>query len=69
MKGALACDLRSDSAPSPGDTSDALMVYIFSLALSVPRLAREVLAWAVHAEMPDKTQPLKGWQAEKWDAR
>jgi hypothetical protein len=52
-----------------GDVSDGMMVWMYSLALSIPELQLEAAAWAAAAHIEDKSQPLLGYEPDLWDAR
>ena len=55
--------------PSEGDVSDAKMVWMYSLALSLPSLGRVREKWREAVRMPDAHRPLAGYVPELWDPR
>mmetsp|Transcript_20337 Transcript_20337/g.46134 ORF Transcript_20337/g.46134 Transcript_20337/m.46134 type:complete len:233 (-) Transcript_20337:684-1382(-) len=52
-----------------GDASDAKMIWMYALSLSVPSLGKEADAWRKAVGMEDSTRPLVGYKAELWDCR
>jgi len=52
-----------------GDISDAKMIWMYSLSLSIPSLSKEVEAWRTAVGMKDGNRPLVGYNAELWDPR
>ncbi len=52
-----------------GDRSDAMMIWIYALALNLPNLKEFAEKWASAVEMEDPTQPLLGHVTQKWDPR
>ena len=52
-----------------GEESDAKMVWMYSLALSIPAMQLEAASWATAVGMSDKTAPLEGYDRDKWDSR
>ncbi len=52
-----------------GDVSDAKMIWIYSLSLSIPSIEEEHKAWKEIVQMPDKSRPLVGYKGELWDCR
>ncbi|GMI12825.1 hypothetical protein TrLO_g531 [Triparma laevis f. longispina] len=54
---------------SEGDTSDAMMVWIYAMCVNVPKLEKECEEWASVVGMKEKMAPLNGYDAEKWDPR
>ena len=52
-----------------GDVSDAKMIWIYALSLSIPSLEKDVEEWVKVVEMKDKTRPLVGYKPELWDCR
>lgn len=69
IKVTLKESLKKDKDHTVGDVSDAKMVWIYSLALSIPELADAAAAWRKLVELPEKTTPLVGYTAELWDPR
>ncbi|CAJ1964225.1 unnamed protein product [Cylindrotheca closterium] len=62
--------LEKDGATnSPGDVSDAKMIWIYGLCLNIPKLKPFVEAWCKVVELDDMTRPLVGYKADLWDAR
>ncbi|CAN0009672.1 unnamed protein product [Heterosigma akashiwo] len=55
--------------PTEGDISDAKMIWMYALSLSIPSLERESEAWREAVEMQEKTRPLVGYKPELWDCR
>ncbi|KAG7344352.1 hypothetical protein IV203_022360 [Nitzschia inconspicua] len=66
LKEALHTD---GAASSPGDVSDAMMVWIYALCININALLPAADKWATMVGMPERRNPLKGYQAEKWDPR
>ena len=56
-------------APTEGDVSDAMMLWMYALSLNLPGLQAEREAWQEVVKMEDATRPLVGYKAELWDAR
>ena len=54
---------------SVGDTSDAMMVWIYAICINVPRLKKECEAWATLVGMKNPMEPLNGYDSEKWNPR
>ena len=54
---------------TPGDVSDAKMVWIYALSRSIPGLAAASDAWAAAVGMADASKPLAGYAAEALDPR
>lgn len=52
-----------------GDISDAKMIWMYSLALSISSLSKEAEAWRTTVRMKDRNRPLAGYNAELWDPR
>lgn len=52
-----------------GDISDAMMIWMYSIARSIPSLSKEAEAWRIVVGMNDGTRPLVGYNAELWDPR
>lgn len=52
-----------------GDVSDAKMIWMYSLSLSIPDLDKEAEAWRRAVDMKDKNRPLVGYKPELWDCR
>mmetsp|Transcript_27105 Transcript_27105/g.49318 ORF Transcript_27105/g.49318 Transcript_27105/m.49318 type:complete len:233 (-) Transcript_27105:106-804(-) len=52
-----------------GDVSDAMMIWMYALSLSIPSLEKEGEAWRKLVQMSDKSRPLVGYKAELWDCR
>jgi hypothetical protein len=55
--------------PMEGDVSDAKMIWMYSLSLSIPILEKEREEWRKSVKMPDEVRPLVGYKAELWDCR
>lgn len=64
-----ALENQCGGAPSEGDVSDAKMIWMYALSLSIPCLEKEREAWVKLVKMSDKTRPLVGYKADLWDAR
>lgn len=64
-----ALENQCGGAATEGDTSDAKMLWMYALSLSIPSLEKEANAWAEVAQMPDKIRPLVGYKPELWDCR
>jgi hypothetical protein len=62
-----------DAIEKDGNTDKAnvegMMVWMFSLALSIPSMQLEVATWAKAVGMKETSQPLLGYDAAKWDPR
>ena len=56
-------------APTEGDVSDAMMLWMYALSLNLPGLQAEKEAWQEVVKMEDATRPLVGYKADLWDAR
>lgn len=69
IKSVLKTAIEQDAASTDGDASDAKMIWIYSLSLSIPQLKDAAAAWAKSCAMVDPNQPLRGYAAEQWDAR
>ncbi|KAL3915164.1 MAG: hypothetical protein SGILL_005774 [Bacillariaceae sp.] len=70
LKVMLKDALKNDSATSSaGDVSDAMMVWIYALCINIEELLPVANNWALMVGMIEKRNPLKGYQAEKWDPR
>lgn len=67
LKGAL--ENQCGGVPTEGDISDAKMVWMYALSLSIPSLKNLAETWQKLVEMPDKLLPLIGYKAELWDCR
>mmetsp|Transcript_9143 Transcript_9143/g.13831 ORF Transcript_9143/g.13831 Transcript_9143/m.13831 type:complete len:232 (+) Transcript_9143:89-784(+) len=52
-----------------GDISDAKMIWIYSLARSIPSLLKEAEAWRMAVGMNDGTRPFVGYNQNLWDPR
>ncbi len=52
-----------------GDISDAKMIWMYALSLSIPSLIQEREAWKKIVEIVDESRPLVGYKVELWDAR
>ncbi len=52
-----------------GDISDAKMIWMYALSLSIPSLKEEREAWAKLVQMSDLTRPLVGYKPDLWDSR
>uniref|UniRef100_A0A7S1ZIX2 Uncharacterized protein n=1 Tax=Trieres chinensis TaxID=1514140 RepID=A0A7S1ZIX2_TRICV len=55
--------------PAEGDVSDAKMIWMYALSLSLPGLKEEREAWQKVVQMSDPNRPLVGYRAELWDCR
>eukprot|EP00553_Chaetoceros_curvisetus_P004283 CAMPEP_0204630758 /NCGR_PEP_ID=MMETSP0717-20131115/21173_1 /ASSEMBLY_ACC=CAM_ASM_000666 /TAXON_ID=230516 /ORGANISM="Chaetoceros curvisetus" /LENGTH=71 /DNA_ID=CAMNT_0051648125 /DNA_START=75 /DNA_END=287 /DNA_ORIENTATION=+ len=64
-----ALDNQCGGGATEGDVSDAKMLWMYALSLSIPSLEKEVDVWGKVAKMPDKTRPLVGYVPELWDCR
>mmetsp|Transcript_33604 Transcript_33604/g.44829 ORF Transcript_33604/g.44829 Transcript_33604/m.44829 type:complete len:239 (-) Transcript_33604:439-1155(-) len=69
LQGALLKDAEKYGKASEGDISDAKMVYIYALSLSIPALADAAKTWQGLVQMKDKTMPLKDYNPTLWDCR
>jgi len=58
-----------DDAPTEGDVSDAKMVWIYALCVSIPSLKEAAETWRRVVQMKDGTRPLVDYRAELWDCR
>ncbi|KAL3931420.1 MAG: hypothetical protein SGBAC_011319 [Bacillariaceae sp.] len=54
---------------SPGDVSDAKMIWIYGLCLNIPKLKPFVESWCKIVKLNDMSRPLVGYKADLWDAR
>ena len=61
--------LDGESGATDGDVSDAKMVWIYAICLSVPSLAVAVEKWRRVVKMGERNNPLKGYNAALWDCR
>lgn len=52
-----------------GDISDAKMIWMYALSLSIPSLKKEREVWKKVVEMVEESRPLVGYKEELWDAR
>mmetsp|Transcript_25362 Transcript_25362/g.37931 ORF Transcript_25362/g.37931 Transcript_25362/m.37931 type:complete len:237 (-) Transcript_25362:277-987(-) len=52
-----------------GDVSDAKMIWMYALSLSIPSLKKECKAWKEIVQMSDESRPLVGYKSELWDCR
>lgn len=52
-----------------GDISDAKMIWMYAISLSIPCLKTERDAWKNVAKVKDEIRPLVGYDPELWDAR
>jgi hypothetical protein len=68
IKLTLRSAVEGDSG-TEGDVSDAMMVWMYALALNIPSLSAVADKWANKVEMEDRTRPLLGYKADKWDPR
>lgn len=63
----------AENESTEGDTTDAMMVWIYSICVTLsetsPTLRTAVEDWMVAVDMPEKTNPLKGYREELWDPR
>ena len=69
LKVILRGALDGDERHGQGDESDAVMVWLFALSISITSLKSESEAWSKAAEMEDASQPLKGYRPDLWDPR
>lgn len=60
---------KDDAIANEGDVSDAMMVWIYALCINVNSLLPVADKWATKVKMPERRNPLKGYQADKWDPR
>ena len=60
---------EQDGGAMEGDTSDAKMIWMYALSLSIPSLKAERENWAKLVKMKDPTRPLLGYKADLWDCR
>jgi hypothetical protein len=69
--GSVAAAPKNYSPNSPGDVSDAKMLWIYSLCVNLPSLTNDVHTWAKMVQLSDEqyTQPLVGYRPELWDPR
>jgi hypothetical protein len=51
------------------DVAEAKMVWVYALGSVLPPCEAEAAAWAAAAGVEDGTNPLLGYNEEKWDAR
>jgi len=61
--------LAEDKGATDGDVSDAKMVWIYALALSIPALQEAADVWRMTVGMKDKARPLVGYDPTLWDPR
>jgi hypothetical protein len=66
LKEALGKDNAMSSA---GDVSDAMMVWIYALCININGLIVVADKWAQIVGMPERRNPLQGYQEDKWDPR
>lgn len=61
--------LQKDRQHANGDVSDAKMIWIYALSLSIPQLKETSEAWRNAVKMEDGNNPMKGYDAKLWDSR
>mmetsp|Transcript_8207 Transcript_8207/g.22280 ORF Transcript_8207/g.22280 Transcript_8207/m.22280 type:complete len:248 (-) Transcript_8207:231-974(-) len=61
--------LEKDGKHTEGDVSDAMMVWIYAVALNMPGLEDAVKAWQGIVKMDRPDNPLSGYKPELWDPR
>lgn len=64
-----ALDNQCGGGATEGDVSDAKMIWMYALSLSMPSLEKERDTWRDIVHMPDAIRPLVGYKAELWDCR
>mmetsp|Transcript_11009 Transcript_11009/g.17032 ORF Transcript_11009/g.17032 Transcript_11009/m.17032 type:complete len:252 (+) Transcript_11009:67-822(+) len=69
LKVTLKEALEKDTNATDGDISDAKMVWIYALCISIPSLQSVAQTWQNVVQMKDKTQPLLDYNATLWDCR
>ena len=69
LKGGLEKAPGADGPPTEGDISDAKMIWMYALCLSIPSLKQHALEWAKQVKMSNPEMPLVSYQAELWDPR
>eukprot|EP00560_Eucampia_antarctica_P009615 CAMPEP_0197827258 /NCGR_PEP_ID=MMETSP1437-20131217/4075_1 /TAXON_ID=49252 ORGANISM="Eucampia antarctica, Strain CCMP1452" /NCGR_SAMPLE_ID=MMETSP1437 /ASSEMBLY_ACC=CAM_ASM_001096 /LENGTH=234 /DNA_ID=CAMNT_0043428033 /DNA_START=34 /DNA_END=738 /DNA_ORIENTATION=- len=69
IKTTLQTALEKDDDKTEGDVNDSKMIWIYSLALSIPSLATVVKDWQTVVEMKEANKPLVGYQPQFWDCR
>jgi len=60
---------KENALNSPGDVSDAKMIWIYGLSLNVSVLSEAAAQWSSIVQMSNPTQPLVGYDATLWDSR
>ena len=69
LKLILKAALNKDDRHSQDDDTDAKMVWMYALSLSIPALAHAREAWARTVQLQEPTNPLKHYNSELWDCR
>lgn len=72
LKLILKAALNEEQACFPvhqDDDTDAKMVWMYALSLSIPALAHAREAWARTVRLQEPTNPLKHYNSELWDCR
>mmetsp|Transcript_638 Transcript_638/g.907 ORF Transcript_638/g.907 Transcript_638/m.907 type:complete len:255 (+) Transcript_638:272-1036(+) len=69
LKEALEKEKGDNGTVPEGDISDAKMVWIYALCISIPSLQDTAQTWQSVVQMKDKTQPLLDYNATLWDCR
>jgi hypothetical protein len=64
-----ALDNQCGGGATEGDVSDAKMIWIYALSLSISSLEQEREVWRELVQISDATRPLVGYKAELWDCR
>lgn len=69
IKTTLLNALEKDENKTEVDIMESKMVWIYSMALSIPSLSNAVKQWQKLVQMKDANRPLIGYQQELWDCR
>ena len=69
LKVILKTALIKDGQHNQDDETDAKMVWMYALSLSIPSLAQYRDAWSRTVQMQEPTDPLKSYNSELWDCR
>lgn len=64
-----ALDNQCGGGAMEGDISDAKMIWMYAISISIPSLEKEREAWTGVVQMPDKSRPLVGYKADLWNNR
>lgn len=64
-----ALDNQCGGGAMEGDISDAKMIWMYAISISIPSLEKEREAWTEVVQMPDKSRPLVGYKADLWNNR